>query len=621
MILTPEEQEYDKRIKDYSLHLKFDEQLTARRESYLNKIPRVFEDVDKFVRYPDAIRYELEQQLKEEFKGAALAPAIEEEFISQRDFYLSKTAKLNEIVELIDKEIEFRNEGKVTRTPTGTTYYVDFDNGHDVNNDGSSATKTNGDGPWATLDKFTGLAGAGDICIVRGSMTQTVSSDLAFVGDGTIDNPIIIKRDYGDEWSDHANISGTATATLVFGSKTVTYSADISGVLAAGNWIYVDGEDNKEFAYEVASVVTTTVTLYLPYKGNQAGSGKTTHNMGDNPIWNTVAGSFQWNFDADDYWKVQGVHIRGADSNGRVEIDGADGHIFKDCIFEGDGARYGIHNTDDAFIGEVLKCRFYNNQHGIRDAFGASGLRCKVKDCLFDGNNSGGNGAFLIYGFSKFTVEESESKNMAQGDLILAENSSFMQGRNFNLTSATKVDLGDTLADKQVLLEDYGNTLNDTRQFTSRSSAEDVPIIQSETSTVRSGGSTIAIKVIPSTELSINWEFSKIKLFELPIYATTDSKTYDIYFRPTATADWTADPTNSELWIELEAWGHASNNFRQITKSTGTIDMNGSTSWAALSITVAPAQVGVAYLKCYYAKTKEGGKANTFFCDPIPEIS
>ena len=119
MALTPVEQDYDKRIKEQSLHLRFDKQLTAMRDSHANKLPHVFEDLDKITRYPDAIRWELEQQFKEEFNGQALTDAVEEELISQRDYYLWKTAKLNEIVELIDKEIEFRKDKKVTRIKTG----------------------------------------------------------------------------------------------------------------------------------------------------------------------------------------------------------------------------------------------------------------------------------------------------------------------------------------------------------------------------------------------------------------------------------------------------------------------------------------------------------------------
>ena len=119
MPLTPTERVYDKRIRGQSLDIRFDKQLKAMRKSHADKLPRVFEDLDKITRYPDAIRWELEQQFKEEFSGQELTDAVEEELISQRDYYLWKTAKLNEIVELIDKEIEFRKEGVVTRTPTG----------------------------------------------------------------------------------------------------------------------------------------------------------------------------------------------------------------------------------------------------------------------------------------------------------------------------------------------------------------------------------------------------------------------------------------------------------------------------------------------------------------------
>ena len=49
--------------------------------------------------------------------------------------------------------------------------------------------------------------------------------------------------------------------------------------------------------------------------------------------------------------------------------------------------------------------------------------------------------------------------------------------------------------------------------------------------------------------------------------------------------------------------------------------MNGSTTWTALSVTVAPAQAGVAYLRGYYCKTKEAAKANTFFWDTVPVVT
>lgn len=117
MALTLEEKDYDQRIKGQSLDIRFDEQLETMRDSHAVKLPHVAEDLDKITRYPDAVRYELEQQFKEDFKGRKLVDAIEEELLSQRDYYLWKTAKLNEVVELIDKEVEFRKDGLVNRIP------------------------------------------------------------------------------------------------------------------------------------------------------------------------------------------------------------------------------------------------------------------------------------------------------------------------------------------------------------------------------------------------------------------------------------------------------------------------------------------------------------------------
>ena len=46
-------------------------------------------------------------------------------------------------------------------------YYVDFDNGNDTTNDGTSAAKTNGDGPWKTIAKAFATLTAGQTCAVR----------------------------------------------------------------------------------------------------------------------------------------------------------------------------------------------------------------------------------------------------------------------------------------------------------------------------------------------------------------------------------------------------------------------------------------------------------------------
>ena len=616
MALTPDEQAVNVRIITEGLHNKFDAQLVAMAVSHAAKLPHVESDLDKALNYPQAVKWEL--------KEAGFPQAeIQAELKAQQDYYQWKKDRLDDIVFLLANERAFRRDGKVSRSPIGTTYYIDSDNGLDANDGLGTGTA------WRYLDKFTEAArSAGDKAILRRGRTNRYDnvSDLIFSSDGTVDNPIIIEADYDDAWGDQVDLSATATATLTFGSKTVTFASDISGVLAAGDWVYASGDDNREFAYEVASVATITATLFLPYKGDQAGSGKTMFNMQTAPVWNTLAGNFQWNFDGDEHWKTQGIHIRGTDANGQVEIDSSFGKEFIDCIFEGNGSGdYGVKVTDDACSGLILKCRFRNHSANIQGSNGVGTFLMEMRDSLLDGNNVAFCDGMLLESFTASKLVGCEFKNHARGDITVFSGGGRSHGeallRNCILASATEVDAHEGQPFAEVLIEDHDGVPNDTRQLTYFSTAEGIPSIQSEESVVRSGGGTRSIKVTPSTKLSTAWEQSRLLLFEFPIYAAASSKTYTVYFRPGATADWTADPTAAELWIELEAWGHASNNFRKITKSTGVIDMNGSTAWQTLTITVAPAQAGVAYLRCYYAKTKESAKSNVFYCDPKVEVS
>lgn len=649
-------------VKEESLHVKFGYQLQEMEESHEKKVPKVEKDLDRVTRFPDYRKFELEQRFSAELtfvnglcEGKTLEQWVDDEYESEKLYYEWKVEKLKQSVERIKKERELRGKGFLEvievpkehklrkaddvdalairakgsrkRVPIGTTYYIDGTNGNDAN-DGLG---TGGANAWLNLDQFTENArSAGDKVIVRrvGGGAIDNGSDLNFTSDGTISNPIIIEADFDNAWSDRVDLSATATATLTFGSKTVTFSSAINGVLAAGDWIYASGDDNRLFAYEVVSVSgagNDTVTLYLPYKGGQAGSGKTMYNMQDNPIWNTAAGNFQWNFDTDNFWKVQGIHIRGTDVNGNVELDTSIFHEFLDCTFEGNATTsVGILSNDDTATVYVRKCRFYNHSgvnFSIDTTYGNPvDTIARIYDTLFDTGTSGVHLAKM----SQFYLYDSEFKNHTTANVSANSITSgddrgggSVNGRNNTFSSATKVASLSVLQSGK--FEDYNNTVSSTLSNNGLLAGAD--IIQSETTTVRSGGSNKSVKVTPTTSLTTIWDFNALLVFELPIYATTSSKTYEIYFRPSATGDWTNDPTASELWIELEAWGHASNNFRKITKSTGTIDMNGSTAWQALSVTVAPAQAGVAYLRCWYGKTKEGGKTNVFYVDPIPVIT
>ena len=503
-----------------------------------------------------------------------------------------------------------------------TTFYIDPVNGNNAN-DGLGTGAGNA---WLDLDKFTENArSAGDKVIIRRGANQCDDgTDLLFTSDGTIANPIIIEADFDNAWGDQVDLSATATATLTFGSKTVNFSASVAGVLAAGDWIYANGDNNREFAYEVASVVTTTVTLYLPYKGNQAGSGKTMYNMQDNPIWNTAAGNIVWQLVTDDFWKIQGITIRGTSALGNVVIYSARCHQFNDCVFIGAGGDdIGIYMNNDFAIYVVKKCRFYNHRFNISyntaDVFGD----VFMANSLLDGNNI--TDSYGIYNPTSaqakfnFIIQESEILNHTAADLVTIGGYGFFKLRNTKLSSTTEIASITSAASGLFMSEDHDGVLNDTRFHYPAGPGSNLnqAMLQSETTTVRSGGSNKSIKVTPTANLTTIWDFNKLLIFELPIYATTDSKTYTVYFN-LPDANFSVDPTASELWLELEAWGHATNNFRKITKSTGTVISDD--NWNSLTVTVAPDQAGVAYLRCWYAKTKEAG-SNIFFVDPIPEIT
>lgn len=633
--------EWDAAIKQHSLHLKYDSQLFYLEESIEAKIPRVARDLFEHRMFPDAIKREIYLSLAESgeitpepLTAVKLSPTnqliVDSEYLSRLTFYQNKVTWLKEKLTYCKKEMELRADRLVVRKPKGTTYYVDFTNGHDVNNDGSTAVKTNGDGPWATLDKATATLTAGDTAIVRRAMTQVVTQDLAFANDGTAASPIILEADYGDAWGDFVDLSGTGTATLVWGSKTVTFSADISGVLAAGDWIYASGDVSRDYAYEVKTVAVAVVTLYLPYKGGQAGAGKTMYNMQDAPIWNTAAGNFEVNIDADHFWRIQGIHFRGTDSMGVIELDSVKQVILKDLILTGNhsGVDFCIYVSDEVPYALIHKCRGYDCSF-LRIPAGWASLAGEVRDCFYDGN--GAAGACYIW-----TLGQNDSfvgiDTEIVGAVHLVDITATTMGhyierfRNCPFTvSGNVVDGTVNIGQGIVFFEDYDGTLGDNRQFGLLSTDDDTQFLQSDAAKVRGGGGATSIKVTPGNALiNDNYEISKVKLFEYPIYAVKDvAKTYTIYLASDDDTDWTANPLNTELWIEADYWGHATAVYRRILKSTevcGNFKID-DTVWDTLTVTVTPLQTGICYLRGYYCKPKEAGNLNIFNCDTKVVIS
>lgn len=561
--------------------------------------------------------------------------------------------------------------------------------------------------PWQTLAKYATVEvrSPGDIATCRnGSSDNLGAADLDFDEDGEANNPIIVEADYDNAFGDDVDLSATATATLVAGSKAILWSADISAVLALGDVIYVAIEDSREFSYEVAivqaadsgtddgadsnklidtgkfastvlgtQIVNTTdgitgyvselvsaneveVTLdgrpsglggtivvfdngdtftiahqsvlFLPYKGDQAGAGKAMTNIQSPPLWNTIGGDFKWNLNLTNYWYFQGLHPRGTDSSGIADFNSNSGIIFKDFIFEGDGTTVTcLRVSDDQPDVQVLKTRFFNYTDAYTSNVGQGAIVGLFRDCLFDGNSAADSVALTVNRWTLIEVHDSEFRNHATADVEMVSFSggSTLKFRNVLLTSGTPildVEDGEDGEFNRVLTEDYGGTPSDTRRFSYQDSAAATPILRSDTSKLRSGGSNISIKVTPSTKLGTVWEMSRVKLFDLAFFATTDEKTYTVFFASDDNVDWTVDPTTLELWIEADFWTDGTFKQRRIVKSTGTMDFSTDTDFdQSLAVTITPSQAGVLYLRAYYAKPKEAGNDNIFYCDPIPAVT
>lgn len=611
------DQEWALDVREERLDLKHDYQLQDMLESLKEKI--VFAERRQMLcsKYPDAVKRDIEERAIMMGKSFDLNGKTLEEFVlaqaEEKAAYDNwKAEKIRQSIERIEKEIDLRKRKVVERTPIGTTYYIDFVNGSDGN------TGTASDQAWATLDKFTENArSSGDMAIVRRGMTQTVSSDLTFTSTAAYYNPIKMEADFDDVWGDFTD--SAQTYTIAWGSKTLTASATITGI-SAGDWIYnsTDGDDAREYAYEVASVSGTTLTLYLPFKGS-TGAGKTLKVMPYAPTWNTVSGNYMVDTADDNNWRIQGMHFKGADSYGVLRSGSV--FVLKDCILENDGTDECLNTYSDGHV-TLLKCRLYEYYNGwgsiYYPPFG------KATDCLFDAGTiaSYPNGVY-VWSAANADIIECEFVNNYNDISVPSASPDPINGTirvrnpNFSASSDYVSNFYEQMLECGV--EDWNQTAGDNRYY--RSGCGDVNVIQSETSIVRSGGGESSVKVTPNTYIS-TYENAKVLLFEYPIYADTSNKTYTAYFKSSGTANWTNDPTADELWIELEYWGDATNKYRKIVKSTGICDFNGDdTTWHSLTVSAQPAIAGVAYLRCWYAKPKESAKSNIFYADTKVEIT
>jgi hypothetical protein len=491
------------------------------------------------------------------------------------------------------------------------TLYYDSDTGNNAN------AGTVGS-PRATIENFTTatVRTAGDIAILRGGRTNLYSgaSDVALAHDesGTAIAPIIVQADYDNDFGDHVNISSTATATLTFGSPTITFTADVSGVISAGQMLYQGDDDPYQHAYEVSSVSTNTATLKLPYLGDNAGSGKTMWNMLAMPIFGTTTSNNRSIAIATrNFWQYQGLRIR---TNAAQCFSGTgSGTVIKDCSLEGGaGTVKGIVNTS-------VTAHKISTNTAISEGVASPGI-VKVSHSLLNSAATTGKGInqqanSLVYADNCLTTS---------GGIGLATNvDGNVYINNCDFSDAT-IDIQHTAGTTGgIYVTDYNHVRGDSRYLNKLSSNSANPIVFhsiSLASPIRTGGGAVVAKILPSANVSTN-EAMRIIPIKINLHKSTVKKTYKVFFKSDATTNWTANPTASELFLELEFYDTSSHTYKRTDVSTGTLNFTGSTDVQYLTISATPTVSGIGILRVVYGKPKESGKSNEFKIDPVVAIT
>ena len=506
-----------------------------------------------------------------------------------------------------------------------TNYYIDFDSGNDAS-DGLSTGNA-----WLTLGKYiSSTRVAGDVATIRRGTSETISADGSPLSDGNSNLPITVEADFDDSWTDFSN--SAQTFTPVWGSKTMEASATITGI-SAGAWIYnsTDGDNPREWSYEVASVSGTTLTLYLPFKGSE-GSTKTLKVMPASPIWNDTTAARSMALLSDGFWYWQGIQFKSSDANGIIDISGSSSiNTWKDCTFS-NTTNEGIRFVATNFKGYILKCRFFSCKYAL-DAGNNGMTELDIWDCHF----TKGHTSFAIRTIvsnSVIRIKECEFSGYENGSEAFGMNyTSYVHGSNAkwlvrnttvsNSTYTMDYAVGARAGGDEVYWEDFNGTVGDSRAMVNRfgttANSETAVIMSATSSTVRAGGGDWSAVILPSTNGLGVREAELFEILEYPIYLTAASTTITFFFKSDNITQWTANPTAAELFIELEYWATATR--RKVIRSTGTVDFKTDTDFdQSISITATPFQAGVGYVRVKYGKDKEAG-TNKFYVDIKPVIS
>ena len=492
--------------------------------------------------------------------------------------------------------------------------YIDTQTGSDA------AAGTLG-APYKSIVKAIALTPrtAGDTVTVRNGRTGDLHTPadvaLAHGQSGTVLAPITVEADFDDQWSDHIDLASveSATCTVSLGSNSWVFTADVSGSVSVDDYLYVSGDDQRVYCSKVIAVSGDglTITTKLPYFGANGGAGKTVINMLSFATFGTTASSNrQIDINTRDHIKYNGIEVA-TNAAECFKGTGVGIKISHPTLTGGASNPKGITNSNVIVDGIISD----TNISTVVESAGKS----KTYRSYLDNKASTGIGINQV---ANGTIYAEDCQLSSGGTGLASKADGDAHLKNCDFSSATK-DVEITAGTYgMVSIEDENQVRGVFKAVNKISASSANPIvyhINSETTTVRTGGNAVAIKILPSDNINDD-EFARLEPLELELHKLNVERTNKIYFKTNATGNWTANPAASELRIEQEFYDSASNTFRKEVVSTGTLNLTGSTDWQALSINATPGSSGGGKLTLIYAKSKESGKSNELFIDPLPEI-
>ena len=239
---------------------------------------------------------------------------------------------------------------------------------------GTSATCSGANAPLGTLRSFTDVArAAGDVAIIRRTATTTAMGvAISVTTDGTLNAPITVQADKDNAFGDFATSSQTFTAQI--GSVFMASSASTTDAFP-GKWIYVAGDcyenptsvrpNGCDYHYQIRNASTTGIELYFPYKGTNAGSGKSLRVMPSGTqmsiTTNTLAVISLAN---DDFWNWDGLDMQSSATGGTF-VNSSMGTTLKDIVIQTDGTTATPFGTGMDNATWVYKTRTFRNSGNI----------------------------------------------------------------------------------------------------------------------------------------------------------------------------------------------------------------------------------------------------------------